>query len=77
MLEIVLKLKQLPDKNIQHLREPYRLLKRARQSGDGQLSLPRAMKALGLASSTNTPEEVASLLEEMVEEDIIDIEYNS
>ncbi len=73
-MEIILS--QPPDESNSHLLEAFKLLKRASRRDDS-LNLASALKAIGPATSTNTPEEAGSILEQMAEEGIIDINYGA
>ena len=67
-------LSRRPDETEDYLLKAYNLLARRKVLS---LNLASALKAIGPATSTNTPEEAGSILEQMAELGIIDIEYSA
>jgi len=67
---------QPPDESTSYLQKAFNLLKEPHR-GKAQLNLADALRAVGPATSTNTPEEAGSLIEQMAEVGIIDIDYGA
>ena len=63
---------QQPEESTSYLQEAFDCLKRACR-GRATLNLASALKAVEPATSTNTPEEAGSLLEQMADLGIIEI----
>jgi len=67
---------QPPDAGEYYLQDAFNLLKRACKR-TLSLNLSSALKAVGPATSTNTPEEAGSLIEQMAELGILEIDYSA